>query len=176
VLEQVLVQRWAKGGRRLVVYDRVPADGRDACGGHLLGDRDAAAAVEDDELEKGGGRERGEHLEHRLGQYGDERAVGGGEAQGELLVERVLGVGMSNIVQDAWLVALEKLSQFGRVAVVLHDGPRPVGCEALLHGVGLGVGAWEWGALRVADKDECVDLVVVHCCCVAACGRSRLCS
>ena len=83
---------------------------------------------------------------------------------------------MSNIVQDAWLVVPEKLSQFGRVATVLHDGPPPVGCEALLHSVGLGVGAWEWGALRVADKDECVDLVVVHCCCVAACGRSRLCS
>ena len=57
VLEQVPVQRRAKGGRRLVVDDRVPADGRDARGGHLVGDRDAAAAVEDDELEKGDRRE-----------------------------------------------------------------------------------------------------------------------
>eukprot|EP00964_Phaeocystis_antarctica_P090829 scaffold58169_cov68-Phaeocystis_antarctica.AAC.3 len=62
--------------------------------------------------------------------------------------------------KDSWLVAREKLSQLCRVAAALHDGPLLVGREALLHSVGLGVGAWEWGALRVADKDERVDLAV----------------
>ena len=51
-------------------------------------------------------------------------------------------------------------SRSSRSLVVLHDGPLLVGCEALLHGVGLGVGAWESGALWVADKDERVDLNV----------------
>ena len=43
------------------------ATSRDARGRHLVGDRNAAAAVEDNELEKGDRRERGEQLEHRVG-------------------------------------------------------------------------------------------------------------
>ena len=73
----------------------------------------------------------------------------------------MLGVGVPNEVQDAWPVALEELAQCCRVAAALHDGPPPMGCEALLDGLGLGVRAWEWGALRVAHKDERVDLLVV---------------
>ena len=71
-------------------------------------------------------------------------------------------------------MALEELSQRGRVAAALHDDPTPVGFKALLHGVGLGIGAWESGALWVAHKDERVDLLVVGRCCGGASGRSRL--
>ena len=84
----------------------------------------------------------------------------------------MLGVGVPNEVQDAWPVALEQLTQRACIAAALDNSPPPVVCKALLHGGGLVVGAWEWGTVGLADKDERVDLGV-DCCERHACDRRQ---